>query len=67
MSQLLAPPRWNHRGCMIELLGLPGEGDAYRVRHASGAPLGAVRTLQEARQLIDEQIILLRQRLVSAA
>lgn len=52
---------------MIELLGLPGEGDAYRVRHASGAPLGAVRTLQEARQLIDEQIILFRQRLVSAA
>jgi hypothetical protein len=37
------------------------------VRHASGAALGQVRSLPEARQLIDDQILLLRQRLVAAA
>ena len=67
MSQLLAPPCWNHRGCRIQLLGRPGEGGAFRVRHASGAPLGQVRSLSEARQLIDDQILLLRQRLIAAA
>jgi hypothetical protein len=67
MSQLHAPPCWSHRGCSIALVGHPGAGGAYRVRHASGALLGEVPTLQEARQLIDEQILLLRQRLVSAA
>ena len=67
MSQPLAPPCWSHRGCSIQLLGHPGEGGAFRVRHASGAALGQVRSLPEARQLIDDQILLLRQRLVAAA
>ncbi len=40
---------------------------AYRVRHHSGTPLGQVGSLEEARQLIDEQILLIRQRLAAAA
>jgi hypothetical protein len=39
----------------------------YRVQHQSGAPLGQVASLAEARQLIDEQIVLIRQRLAAVA
>lgn len=39
----------------------------YRVRHHSGTPMGQVGSLEEARQLIDEQILLIRQRLAAAA
>ena len=67
MSQVLPPPCWSHRGCRIELLTTAGQGAVYRVRHQSGAPLGQVGSLAEARQLIDEQIVLIRQRLAAVA
>ena len=67
MSQVVPSPCWSHRGCSIQLVGSGGHGVRYRVHHHSGAPLGQVGSLPEARQLIDEQIVLIRQRLVAAA
>lgn len=67
MSQVLAAPCWNHRGCCIQLLSGEARGVVYRVRHHSGTPMGQVGSLEEARQLIDEQILLIRQRLAAAA
>ncbi|MEY2748596.1 MAG: hypothetical protein RLZZ168_612 [Cyanobacteriota bacterium] len=67
MSQVLPPPCWSHRGCRIQLLSSGGQGAVYRVRHQSGAALGQVGSLAEARQLIDDQIVLIRQRLAAVA
>jgi ribosomal protein S4 len=39
----------------------------YAVRHASGLPMGQASSLREARQLIDEEIVLVRQRLAAAS
>ena len=62
-----APPCWCHRGCRIQLLGSPLTAGSYLVRHSSGAVLGRVDSLPEARDLIDGQIVLLRQRLAALA
>lgn len=57
---------WRHRGCIV---GLDADSlhrpDSYAVRHASGLPMGRVSSLREARQLIDEEILLVRQRLAA--
>lgn len=58
---------WRHRGCFVGLEpGRSPDRRAYAVRHASGLPMGRARSLQDARQLIDENILLVRQRLAAA-
>jgi hypothetical protein len=57
---------WRHRGCIVGLD--PGKANGlriYAVRHASGLPMGRASSLQEARQLIDEEVLLVRQRLAA--
>jgi len=66
-NPIAAFPCWTHRGCRVLLLGHPRCEDAYLIRHSSGAVLGRVGSLAAARQLIDEQITLLRQRLAASA
>jgi hypothetical protein len=57
---------WRHRGCFVGLEpGRSPDPRAYAVRHASGLPMGRARSLQEARQLIDEESLLVRQRLAA--
>jgi hypothetical protein len=59
---------WRHRGCIVGLI--PGKGHGWRVyavRHASGLPMGEANSLREARQLIDEEIALVRQRLAATS
>jgi hypothetical protein len=59
---------WRHRGCIVGLD--PGKSHGlrvYAVRHASGLPMGQASSLREARQLIDEEIVLVRQRLAAAS
>lgn len=59
---------WRHRGCIVGLH--PGQSQGWRVyavRHASGLPMGQANSLREARQLIDEEIVLVRQRLAAAS
>ena len=59
---------WRHRGCIVGLD--PGRGNGlrvYAVRHASGLPMGEATSLREARQLIDEEIVLVRQRLAASS
>ena len=67
MSLPASPPCWCHRGCRIQLEGRPLVAGAYLVRHSSGAVLGRVDSLPAARELIDGQIQLLRQRLAALA
>lgn len=58
---------WRHRGCIVGLV--PGRcmgQRPYAVRHASGLPMGRAGSLKEARQLIDEGVLLVRQRLTVA-
>lgn len=62
MGEPRMPAEWRHRGCRVRL-----EEQGFLVFHPSGLPLGHVVTLPEARQLIDERIVLLRQRLAAAA
>jgi hypothetical protein len=58
---------WRHRGCIVQLsLGRSHRQRPYAVRHSSGLPMGRARNLSEARQLIDERILLVRQRLVAS-
>lgn len=59
---------WRHRGCIVGLD--PGRANGlriYAVRHASGLPMGEATSLREARQLIDEEIVLVRQRLAASS
>lgn len=57
---------WRHRGCIVRWdLGRSHRLCPYAVRHASGLPMGRVRSLREARQLIDAEILLVRQRLAA--
>jgi hypothetical protein len=59
---------WRHRGCIVGLDAGRGPGwRVYAVRHASGLPMGRAGSLREARQLIDEEILLVRQRLAASA
>lgn len=53
---------WRHRGCIVRWhMGL------YELCHASGLPMGEANSLDEARQRIDEEIVLLRQRLAAGS
>lgn len=57
---------WRHRGCIVGLDPLKTNGlRIYAVRHVSGLPMGEASSLREARQLIDEEILLVRQRLAA--
>jgi hypothetical protein len=57
---------WRHRGCIVGLEAGRGSGwRVYAVRHASGLPMGRAASLGEARQLIDQEILLVRQRLAA--
>ena len=67
MTAFSSPPCWLHRGCRIQLVGYPRCEGAYLIRHCSGAELGRAESLNAARQLIDDQIQLLRQRLAASA
>jgi hypothetical protein len=59
---------WRHRGCIVGLdAGRNNGWRVYAVRHASGLPMGRASSLREARQLIDEEILLVRQRLAASA
>lgn len=58
---------WRHRGCIVGLNPDRANGlRVYAVRHASGLPMGQASSLEEARQLIDEGIVLVRQRLAAS-
>lgn len=67
MMAFSSPPCWLHRGCRIQLIGYPRCDGAYLIQHSSGAVVGRAASLGGARQLIDEQIQLLRQRLAASA
>lgn len=67
MPAVSPPPCWLHRGCRIQLIGHPRCDGAYLIQHNSGAVIGRAASLNGARQLIDEQIHLLRQRLAASA
>lgn len=60
------PGEWRHRGCIVRMnMAHPDRSGPFAVRHASGLPMGQATSLREARQLIDEGILLVRQRLVA--
>jgi hypothetical protein len=59
---------WRHRGCIVGLDAETRRGwQVYAVRHASGLPMGQANSLREARQLIDEDVLLVRQRLAASS
>jgi hypothetical protein len=62
VSQPFTPAEWHHRGCVVRL-----EQRGFLVQHGRGIPLGRTDSLAEARDLIDERILLLRQRLAASA
>lgn len=58
---------WHHRGCIVCWDLAPADRPRpFAVRHASGLPMGQAKSLREARQLIDERVLLVRQRLAAA-
>ncbi len=61
------PQAWIHRGCRIALLDQPEARHCFEIRHCSGLSLGTCSSLALARERIDEELPLLRQRLVAAA
>jgi hypothetical protein len=67
MALLNPVPCWTHRGCRVRLVGHPLCEGAYEIRHSSGAVMGTAASLSAARQLIDDHILLLRQRLAASA
>jgi len=67
MALLSPSPCWTHRGCQVQLVGHPRCDGAYLIRHSSGVCLGHACSLTAARELIDQQIPLLRQRLAATA
>ncbi|MEY4354473.1 MAG: hypothetical protein RLZZ609_2714 [Cyanobacteriota bacterium] len=59
---------WRHRGCIVCWdMARPHRLGPFAVRHASGVPMGQASSLNEARQLIDERVMLVRQRLAAIA
>lgn len=68
---LLSSPHigeWRHRGCIVRWNQRKACAMAcFAVCHASGLPMGQVGSLREARQLIDEKVLLVRQRLAAAS
>jgi hypothetical protein len=67
MAQVFSPPQWTHRGCQVQLVGGLHQDDAFLIHHCSGEWMGTAASLEAARQLIDDQIVLVRQRLVASA
>lgn len=67
MSDLQQIPAWIHRGCRIALKAHPQQPHCFEIRHSSGLFLGTTASLDHARELIDQELPLLRQRLVAAA
>jgi hypothetical protein len=67
MPDSSAIAEWRHRGCSVRLISRCPAAEAYRIQHCSGMPMGSVASLEEARILIDDDIQLLRQRLVASA
>lgn len=62
---------WRHRGCIVhcDLRCDPRRASGltpFAIRHASGLPMGQAGSLSEARQMIDEGVILVRQRLAAS-
>lgn len=59
---------WRHRGCIVCWdMARFRQLRPFAVRHASGLPMGQAKSLVEARQLIDERILLVRQRLAASS
>jgi hypothetical protein len=58
---------WRHRGCHVDLYAHPGSVAPFQITHPSGLHLGEAANLREARELIDEALPLLRQRLAASA
>lgn len=59
---------WRHRGCIVCWdMGRSPRLRPFAVRHASGLPMGQASSLKEARELIDEGVLLVRQRLAAAS
>lgn len=67
MDRAPALASWSHRGCSVELAAEPSAVPLFRITHGSGVPLGQVSNLEEARELIDRELPLLRQRLAASA
>lgn len=67
MEMPSAPASWRHRGCHVDLAADSTHHTLFRVTHASGVSLGEAANLAEARQLIDRELPLLRQRLAATA
>jgi len=60
-------PAWIHRGCRIALMDQADHTRCYAIQHRSGLSLGTCTSLDHARQRIDQELPLLRQRLIAAA
>lgn len=62
---------WRHRGCIVhcdwrsDFRRADGLGP-FAICHASGLPMGQADSLSEARQMIDEGVLLVRQRLAAS-
>ncbi|MFQ6537128.1 MULTISPECIES: hypothetical protein [Aphanothece] len=67
MDHPTALASWRHRGCSVDLCADAGRVAPFRITHPSGLSLGEVANLREARDLIDEELPLLRQRLAASA
>ena len=48
-------------------MGRPGRAEAFVIHHCSGEPMGTADNLDQARELIDARLFIVRQRLVAAA
>jgi len=58
---------WRHRGCIVCWdMARSRQLGPFAVRHVSGLPMGQAKSLIEARQLIDERVLLVRQRLAAS-
>lgn len=63
---VVAQGEWNHRGCIVRWgKDSAGSTPRFAICHSSGLPMGQAGSLDEARQLIDEGIQLVRQRLAA--
>lgn len=67
LPHLPAAAEWQHQDCRVRFRAGQCSAQRYEISHCSGSPLGMAANLDEARSLIDERILLLRQRLAAAA
>ncbi|MCP9774520.1 hypothetical protein KBY58_09155 [Cyanobium sp. HWJ4-Hawea] len=58
---------WTHHDCQVGFRASAPPHLRYVIRHRSGYPMGCAANLDEARELIDDQILLMRQRLAASA